>query len=700
MSFIYPSFLFALSAIAIPIIIHLFNFRKFKTVHFSNVQFLKEVKQDTQAKSQLKHLLVLVARILSITFLVLAFAQPFIPNSNQPVVGDKTVSIFIDNSFSMNAINKNGALLSDAKKKALEIVSSYSSTDQFQLLTNDFEERHQRLVDKREFEEMLDAVSISSSVKKLSEITSRQLDMHVQANQTNDIQKNISYIISDFQQSSFNFNNFKNDTNITLNLVHLKTEEKRNVYIDTCWFETPVRQNNTNENLHVIIKNSSSENIENNSIKLFINGVQKTPSSFSVEKNSKTEITIPFLSKDEMLSSSLGIMNCYLDINDHPITFDDRFYFSYRLMKNIQILSINKHSSEVDDEQSENIYLNKLFSQDSIFTYTNSSENNLDYSNLSNSNLIIINELKSILSGLSLALKRFVSTGGSLLILPHPDSDISSYKGFLTSINTNYLIRLDTLKTKVDNININHEIYNGVFDKQSLKVLNLNLPTINKHYAFSKNTHNNEDYLLKLQNGDVFLSRYGVEKGKVYLSSVPLNTSHSNFTKHSIFVPTLYNIGIYSQNTQPLFYTLGNNATIETGNTLKEENVYHIKSLNTNFDIIPEHTVLNSKTEINPPNQLKDAGNFNLFAGKKLINGLAFNYNRVESELSCLSEDKLKDEIENNNYHNINILNTEKESLEEYFTAEKKGQEFWKLCLIIALTFLGLEVLLLRYMKG
>ena len=47
MQFLYPGFLFALAAIAIPIIIHLFNFRKFKKVYFTNVAFLKEIKHET-----------------------------------------------------------------------------------------------------------------------------------------------------------------------------------------------------------------------------------------------------------------------------------------------------------------------------------------------------------------------------------------------------------------------------------------------------------------------------------------------------------------------------------------------------------------------------------------------------------------------------------------------------------------------------
>ena len=329
MNFTYPAFLFALSAIAIPIIIHLFNFRRFKTVYFSNVRFLKEVKEETQAKSKLKNLLVLLARILALIFLVLAFAQPFIPSENKKVsVGDKTISIFIDNSFSMDAVNKNGTLLGDAKKRALEIVAAYKPTDRIQLLTNDFEGKHQRLVNKEEFAELLDEVKISPATRSLSEIMSRQMDVLQQS--TNKIKS--SYIISDFQKSIVNLDNIKNDTSVNFNLIPLTAAEKNNVYIDTCWFETPVRQFNQVEKLHVRIKNVSDKAVENNSIKLFVNNVQKTPASFTVDKDAETEVILSFASKES------GIQQCRVEINDYPVTFDDKFYFSFEVAKNIELL--------------------------------------------------------------------------------------------------------------------------------------------------------------------------------------------------------------------------------------------------------------------------------------------------------------------------------------------------------------------------
>src|ERR1700741_1709528 len=111
MSFLYPAFLFGLFALAIPVIIHLFNFRRFKKVYFTNVRFLKELKQETESKSKLKHLLILIARLLEVTCLVLVFAQPFIPLSDSRIkTGQKAVSVFIDNSFSMESVSKNGLL--------------------------------------------------------------------------------------------------------------------------------------------------------------------------------------------------------------------------------------------------------------------------------------------------------------------------------------------------------------------------------------------------------------------------------------------------------------------------------------------------------------------------------------------------------------------------------------------------------------
>ena len=687
MNFTYPAFLFATVAIAIPIIIHLFNFRKFKTVYFSNIRFLKEVQQETQSHSRLKQLLILTARILTVLFLVFAFAQPYLPVQNRKNnAGEKAISIFIDNSFSMDAINKNGTLLDEAKKRALEIISSYKPNDRFQLLTTNFEGKHQRLLTKEDFTNLLDEIKISPATRSLDEIISRQQDVLLASGN----KSKISYILSDFQKSMVSPNAFKNDTTISINLVPLYATEKNNVYIDTCWFETPVRQLKQVEKLHVRINNSSDKEVENNSIKLFINGVQRTLASFTLDKNSQTEVVLTFSNKES------GFQQCKLQLNDYPVTFDDTFYFSYEVSKNVSILCINP--SQPDDIKAQSPFINNIYGTDSLFILKNTLDSKIEFAGLASYNLIILNELNSIASGLTQELKRFVMNGGSVLVFPSINVRTDTYNQLFTSMGANTYLQPDTTDTKVEQINLEHPIYKEVFDKKTFQRNNLDLPKVFSHYVFSKTTQNGEEYLLKLQNGDVFLSSYNVDKGTFYIAATPLNPAFSNFTKHALFVPTLYMIGINSQLHQPLFYTLGKDENIETNKLTVGENVYHVKNESTDFDVIPEHQMMDTKALINVHNQLSESGNYDLYIGKENAMPLSFNYNRMESDLSCYTADELQTLLKKNNQSAVRILSSGEKSLSS-FIGKDEGKKLWKLCIILAMLFLACETLLLRLMK-
>ena len=159
MGFIYPEFLFVWLLMVVPVIIHLFNFRKFKKVYFTNVQFLKDIEIQTLYTQKLKERLILLARMLAIFFLVLAFAQPFIKSNEQEASLQKSIiSIYLDNSYSMEAVNKNGSLLDEGKRKIKELVEAYQLNDRFQLVTNDFDGKQQRLLNKDELLEELNNV--------------------------------------------------------------------------------------------------------------------------------------------------------------------------------------------------------------------------------------------------------------------------------------------------------------------------------------------------------------------------------------------------------------------------------------------------------------------------------------------------------------------------------------------------------------
>jgi len=656
------------------------------------VKFIKEIKQETKKKSKIKHLLILLFRILAIVCLVFAFSRPFIP-VNQSLInrgGANAVNIFIDNSFSLEAESESGNLLDEAKSKAVAIASIYKPSDVFQLLTNDFEPIHQHFVSRDEFFEMLENVSLSPAVKSISEVNKRQIELF----DSKPEHDKSAYIISDFQKSISDINLLENDTSIHAFLIPVFSEMTNNLFIDSCWFESPVQQVNSQVKLFVRIKNSSDVSYEKIPVKLIINKKQKALASFDIEPGSSSEIPLIFSNYE------IGIQNAVLEITDYPITYDDKFYFSFSVSSQIRILCINGSK--------ESIYLNSIYGNDSAFIFQNTLEKSIDYSSLNNFNLIILNELDDVSSGLSMEIKRFVENGGSIIIIPSSGLDLENYKDFLTSLNARTLIRKDTNSINVSDVNLDHAVYADVFENidnsdDSKKKLpaNIDLPVVHSHYEKMRSSQTNEETLLFLQNGDNFLSVQSNKKGKVYVLASPLSTEFSNFPVHPIFVPTMYNIALLSKPSGKLYYTIGENEIIELNlkNSQNEKLVYKIKENNSDFEIIPEYKNQNFQVRLLTHYQIKKAENYILNKGIENIMGISYNYNRKESDLDYLSESEIQEILDELNFDKISMIVDDNKSLSQTLEELTNGIQLWKFFIILALVFLLCEVLIIRLWK-
>ena len=171
MSFVNPIFFWAMFAIAIPIIIHLINFRRHKTLYFSNTSFLQDIKKETQTRTKLKQILILLARIFAISMLVVAFAGPFLPSNNSDAQSKTHINIiYIDNSFSMENEGKSGVVFEQARQIAKQIVFNSGAGKEFILITNDMFPEHQFVLDRDKFIQEVDKIEISPSLKSLDEL--------------------------------------------------------------------------------------------------------------------------------------------------------------------------------------------------------------------------------------------------------------------------------------------------------------------------------------------------------------------------------------------------------------------------------------------------------------------------------------------------------------------------------------------------
>lgn len=687
MQFVNPTYLYGLFAIAIPIIIHLFNFRRFRKVYFTNVKFLKELKQQTQKQSQLRHLLILAARILALAALVLAFAQPYIPaaETKGSLASRNIVSVFVDNSFSMEAIGSEGNIFEESKKKAQEIVSAYKTSDLFQLLSCDFEGRHQRLVSRDEFLTLLNELKISPTARSFDEIVRRQYDLL----QTQGNGKRSAYIISDFQKSSFNKFSIQADSSISTFLIPLIPSTSANIYIDSCWFAQPTQQAGKASVLTARIRNISTTDLEKIPLKLLINNQQKAVASVDIKAGSYTEIEIPFT------IHQTGAQQGILQVTDYPVTYDDKFFFSFDVLNSIDVLSINGST--------ENTYLQALFAQDSAVKLTNVNEKMLDYSKIAIYNLIILNELPSLSSGLSQEVKKFVINGGSILILPAENADLLSYNNFAASLSCPAYLKVDTANTKVSRLSEESSLFRNVFEKnQGQKAINNNtdLPTVSKHFPIIANSSMISMPLMSMINGRVFLYQTQSGNGQIFQLAVPLNTSFSDFPRQAVFVPVLYNLAIQSHIGHTLYGFIGDNKSIRMNIPPPGgDKVFKLKSASGGPEVIPQVQQSGSALQLFVGNLIQVADNYNLLHSGKSISSLAFNYNINESDLSCNSISELTDLIDKSGLSNFKILKTSQKPLNEIISRMNSGTQLWKYLIWLALLLLFTEVLLIRFRK-
>ncbi len=645
MQFKHPELLYALFLLLIPIIVHLFQLRKFQKEAFTNVAFLKEVTLQTRKSSQIKKWLTLLTRLGIIAAIVLAFAQPYFSNNKTFNTKNETV-IYLDNSFSMQAKGENGELL---KRAVQDIIGNIPEDENFTLVTNDDVFRNTTITAIQN-----DLLNIKYAGNQLSYDAALIKSKKYFSNNESTI-KNLVFI-SDFQQKKEGFKAGK-DSSVQVNLVHLKPVNTNNILVDSVYIS---KRTANNLEVTVNLKNNGTA-IENLPVSLFNNGNLTTKTSVDITDKSATASAIFTLPVNEVINGMIAI-------EDSNLQFDNQLYFNINKPSKVNILTIN----EADDS-----FLKRIYTEDE-FNYTAYNSNQLNYSTFATQNLIVLNELKSVSNSLSTALKSFINNGGYIAIIPSENIDIQSYNNILSNLNFNVFKTLSKMEKRLTTINYSHPLFSeGVFEK---RVTNFQYPKVNSYYP---QTLSKASAILQFEDGKPFLS----QNGNAFVFTSALNTTNSNFRSINLIVPTFYNIGKRSLKFSDLYYTIGNQNTYDVAAILQQDAVLTLE--NNTDKIIPQQQFYNTKTTITTSDTPTRAATYNIKNNDVIIENISYNYNRSESNLTYQDV---------SNIDNVYISN----SISELFNTIKndsKVNELWKWFVIFALLLLIIEMLILKYFK-
>jgi hypothetical protein len=678
MEFVYPGMLFGLFALALPVVIHLFNFRRHKSEYFSNIELLRNIQQQTKKTNKLKHIVVLLLRMLLIACLVFAFAQPFLPSDNRPVSNaQKLVSLYIDNSKSMQAQGEGSSLFDEARQAARQLVSASGKEARFIISDNTFEPKNNFTVNAQEAVIDIDAMTNDAPPTGFSQVIRHNKNLK----ETNDYENRVLYYFSDFQMSIFNQNDIEPDTGLNVVLVHSKSLAKNNVFIDSCWFLSPVVQAGFVTDLVVRITNAGTEDIVSLPLQLTINDIQKSVSNVDVKAGKSGEFIVQF-NVDKP-----GYFRGLLSIKDFPIVFDDDLFFSFSIAQQISVLEI--------DQTYQNFWLKTLFEQDKLFNYDARNVKQIDFQSLNNYDLIILNELSGISGMLSQSIKAFLQQGGNLIVLPNQISNLESNKLY-AEFGFQYQPVADTSNTRVYKLNDTHTVFRDVF--VSIPE-NADYPIVTKYFPLQVQTESSVFTLMELLGGNAFLlgNQYGL--GQVFAFAVPLHEKWSNFFQNNLFVPVMYKLSFVNTSKKGLYTILGQSDSYQLKTNISNDRPVIITSLDKGFEMIPESRFSENTSSLFFHGMIPSPGFYDIRNGDSLLGTIAFNENRKESLLEYYDKSELEKLLPAKKFKSISIITNSRSEMQDVIKNSEIGRQLWKYFIILALFFILAEGLVLRFWK-
>lgn len=641
MQFKHPELLYALFLLVIPILIHLFQLRRFQKVQFTNVKFLKSVKLQTRKSSQLKKWITLLTRMLLLACAIIAFAQPFIPNTENFNEAQETV-IYLDNSFSMQAKGSNGTLLNEAVQ---DIINTFPEDEPISLFTNDATYKNTTVKALKN-----DLIQLGHSPNQLNYdavyLKGKQMFPNKGAATQNLI------LVSDFQQKDKALG-FETDSTVQLKLVQPKSSLVANISIDSVYVS-----NATAETLDLSVTLSNEgEPMDNVTISLYNNEVLLTKSAVDINKEAETTFTIP----------NNAVINGKLMIDDAGLQYDNTFYFNINTKPRIKVLAINENT---DDS-----FLNRIYTDDE-FDFISFKLNSLNFNLIPEQNLIILNELNQISNALRSALIAFQNDGGNILIIPSNEIDLNSYNQILRALNTSNLGNKNSNEKRITSINYDHPLLNNAFYS---KVTNFQYPKVEMSFPFSTNLN----AVLSYEDGSPFL----VGNSGIYVFSSALNTENSNFKNSQLIIPVLYNMGLQSLQLARLYYTIGQSNSIVIQTSIGQDDILTLSS--EDISVIPLQKTYSKSVVLETEEFPNTAGILSVKNKDTNLQHLSFNYNRTESSLG---------------YYDLSLIpnasvDTSLATTINTIKSNTSINALWKWFVIFALVFLLIEMLLLKYLK-
>lgn len=641
MYFKHPEILYFLFLLIIPILVHLFQLRRFKKEWFTNVKFLKELSILTRKSSKIKKWLLLFTRLLLLTCLIIAFAQPYFKGKDN-LNKDNELFIILDNSFSMQTKGQKGELL---KRSVQELLENIPENQDFSLYTNNdsYLNTNIKLIQKE-----LQNIDYSNSSFNLNRIIAEIQSRKKTANQ--DV-----IIITD--GIGLEPSDFKDIDKENTHFVIQKAEQRFNISVDS------VYGLEVSDNFYEISVRLKSFGKTENEIPIAVynrdNLIAKTQIIFDT-----SEKTLNFTLPKENIQGKIAI-------EDNSISYDNEYFFSISQPEKTNIISIG--------ESSKSEFLYKIFTEDE-FVYSNHELPSLDYNLLQNQDAVIINELIEIPNALQVTLKDFSEKGGQVIFIPSIGGETDSYRKFLLQFGSFKLDESDQKDRLITKISYDHPLYKGVFEKRTD---NFQYPKTVESFQIQSPY----PVVLAYEDHTAFLTSVSVNDGNLYFFAASIDKKNTNFQNSPLIVPTFLKMVQNQYATGIKNIILGQQNSYISNISLGKDEIVTVSNQHINF--IPNQQAMGQKVKLFWQENPEESGNYDIKKNEEVLDFISFNYSRNESDLSLFNTSVFEE------YNTLNSF----EQVFENVIKDRTENQIWKWLVVLSLLFIILEILIQKFIK-
>ncbi|ADR22987.1 membrane protein [Marivirga tractuosa] len=646
-----PNAFWLLFLIIIPILIHLFQFRKYKSLKFSNLFFLSEVNEEQKRSRKLKHILILISRILLILFLVLSIAKPFWKSE---AMNSEVNLLVLDQSAS------NTAYAEGSSSPIIEENMSY--------INQLFESYPQSLKAVNQSGNSLEAYQEIEIAE--NEVT-LNLERIIKENQSSEK----LLLLSDFQKSVIDNNTSTfSDSSKGFVLMPPYQQKPNNIWVDSLWV-VQMDDGSGNEELKVQISSLG----ESGDINIALENDEQligTQQLFLENKGKKT-VSFPIKRFSSDMSSSFRIQ---LEAGD--LDFDNTFYFSLPERSKLKILLLAESKS--------NTLLSTVFENDELFTFRSESLNNFAFQDLDEYDLVIVelgNQLNNFASG---ALKTYAAKGNNLVVIPKTNFDQYIFLEDLGFSNVSNISRQDKTPVRLQSPDLQNPFFRNVFNNMNEAI---SMPEAALYLKW-----NSGQKILSFINGYPFLGLTGINEN-IFLFASPFDQSYTNFTQHGIFLPVFYKIAFSGKKENQTQYFFLNQDVIELSKSDIPEGTV-VKLQQGEQELVPDQRISGNEMRLILPQEDIKSGFYSIINTKteEKLGVLALNIPKKESETGYYTTAELQSLFQDQ--ENVVILDGyDFSSIKDYIDETKNGFPLWKYFLVLALLSLLAEVLIIRLLK-